>query len=506
MLHTYKHALRTLLISSIIFTGCTARIPDKYTEVNEQPDIYPNYNGITIPYNIAPLNFDYQTEGEKYITEIKAEDKTLVMKGKTTKWNIKKWRQFLEANKGKRVEVFAYIQTDEGWTKHRPIRWFIASDPIDPYISYRIIAPSYVTYEELSIRQRHLESFDEQIIYNNMLQCTDVDGQCINCHHYKNYKTDNMQFHVRQYKGGTMLVTDGEVKKVNLKTDSTIAAGVYPAWHPTHNFIAYSINDTGQSFHTKHNNKIEVQDLRSDLILYDIDHNEVSFIEHDTLEWEVFPAWSPDGKTLYYNSAHFEIENYATREREIIDRYKDFHYNIYRKSFDPETKTFGPAELVLNADSLNKSATLPRISPDGRYLLFGMAEYGCFHIWHKDADLYVMDLNTMKMRNLKEINSDDVESYHAWSSNGRWILFTSRRDDGGYTRLYIAYFDKNGRAHKPFILPQKDPYFYNDYYKSYNVPEYMIEPVTITPQEFARYIDQPVESAIFKSEYTNKKD
>ena len=496
MQHTHKHTLYTALLS----TALLAQPPREFTETNQTATIHPEYGSTVIPYNIAPLNFGYQDEGKAYITELKAGEQSLVMKGKSTDWKVKEWHKLLEANKGKAIEVNTYIETDDGWEKYRPIKWQVAEEPIDPYISYRIIAPSYVTYEELSIRQRNLTNFDEQIIYNNMLLSDDVNGQCINCHHYRNYKTDNMQFHVRQHKGGTMLVNNGQVKKINLKTDSTISAGVYPAWHPTHNLIAYSINDTGQSFHTRNNNKIEVQDLKSDLILYDIDNNEVSFIEHDTLEWEVFPAWAPDGKTLYYNSAHYEIQNYAGREREIIDNYRNFHYNIYRKSFDPATKTFGPAEMVLNADSLGKSATLPRISPDGRYLLFGMAEYGCFHIWHKDADLYMIDLQTMALRNMRELNSNDVESYHSWSSNGRWILYTSRRDDGGYTRLYIAYFDKQGRAHKPFILPQEDPYFYNDYYKSYNVPEYMIEPVTITPQEFARYIDTEVVPAKFKSQ------
>ena len=492
----YKHLPLIAILG--LLTACTASVPTQYTESDERASVYPNYTNITIPCNIAPLNFDYTMEGKEFITELKGNEQSLVVKGKQTNWNLKKWHALLDNNKGKSIEVNSYVRTDNGWQKLRPTKWVVSKDSIDPYISYRIIAPSYVTYEELSIRQRNLANFDESIIYNNMLQSTDEDGQCINCHSYKNYKTDNMQFHVRQHKGGTMLVTNGEVKKINLKTDSTISAGVYPAWHPTHNLIAYSINDTGQSFHTKNSNKIEVQDLKSDLILYDIDHNEVSFIEHDTLEWEVFPAWAPDGKMLYYNSAHYEIQNHAGREREIIDNYKEFHYNIYRKPFDPDTKTFGPSELVFNADSLGKSATLPRISPDGRYLLFGMAEYGCFHIWHKDADLYLIDLKTNQLRNLREINSKEVESYHSWSSNGRWILFTSRRDDGGFTRLYIAYFDKNGRAHKPFILPQKDPYFYNDYYKSYNVPEYMIEPVTITPQEFARHIEQPVQSAVFK--------
>ena len=488
------------LILAALLTGCTATIPADYTESKEKATVYPNYANITIPYNIAPLNWDYtMEEGKEFITELKCEEQSLVMKGKQTDWNLKQWHALLESSKGKSIEVNTYVRTDEGWKKLRPTKWRVAEEPIDPYISYRIIAPSYVTYEELSIRQRNISTFDESIIYNNMLHDNGVDGQCINCHSYKNYKTDQMQFHVRQYKGGTMLIDGDEVKKINLKTDSTISAGVYPAWHPTHNLIAYSVNDTGQSFHTRNSNKIEVQDLRSDLILYDIDRNEVTHIENDTTEWEVFPTWAPDGKTLYYSSARYIPQIHNMREREIIDRYQDFHYNLYRKSFDPETQAWGPRELVLDADSLGKSATLPRVSPDGRYLLFGMADYGCFHIWHKDADLYIIDLKTNKLRNLREINSKDVESYHSWSSNGRWILYTSRRDDGGYTRLYIAYFDKHGRPHKPFILPQRDPYFYNDYYKSYNVPEYMVEPVTITPQEFARHIDKEAISAKFKS-------
>ncbi len=493
-------SLLSVLCAAVLLAGCTATIPKQYTEVRELPIIHPKYGNITIPYNIAPLNVAYEMEGKDFITELKAGELSLVMKGKQTDWNLKQWHDFLASAKGNIINVNTYVLTDEGWIKYRPIKWCVAEEPIDPYISYRIIAPSYVTYEELSIRQREMATFDEQMVYNNMLLSTDKDGQCINCHSYKNYKTDNMQFHARQHKGGTLLVTTNGVKKINLKTDSTISAGVYPAWHPTHDFIAYSINDTGQSFHTKKNNKIEVQDLKSDLILYDIDNNEVSFIEHDTLEWEVFPTWSPDGKTLYYCSAHMEIQDYAQREREIIDRYKEFQYNIYRKEFNPETKTFGPSELVLDAKSMNKSATFPRVSPDGRYLLFAMGEYGCFHIWHKDADLYLMDLNTMTLRNIEEVNSSEVESYHSWSSNGRWMLFTSRRDDGGYTRLYVAYFDEKGKAHQPFLLPQRTPYFYEDYYKSYNVPEFMVEPVTITPQEFADYLDEEAQSVTFCSQ------
>lgn len=487
-----------MFLGALLLVGCTVAIPDQYTEVDALPVIYPKYSNITIPYNIAPLNVAYEMKGMDFVTELKVDEQSLVVKGKQTDWKIKQWHEFLESARGKTITVNVYVKNDNGWCKYRPVFWYVAEEAIDPYISYRIIAPSYVTYEELSIRQRELDSFDERVVYNNMLLSNGKDGQCINCHSYKNYKTDNMQFHARQHKGGTLLITTDGVKKINLKTDSTISAGVYPAWHPTHNLIAYSINDTGQSFHTKNSNKIEVQDLRSDLILYDIDRNEVSFIAHDTLEWEVFPTWAPDGKTLYYCSAHMEIQDYSQREREIIDRYQEFQYNIYRKSFNPETLSFGSSELVFDAKGMNKSATFPRVSPDGRYLLFGMGEYGCFHIWHKDADLCLIDLETMQLRVVEEVNSSDVESYHAWSSNGRWMLFTSRRDDGGYTHLYIAYFDKQGRAHAPFLLPQRNPYFYDDYYKSYNVPEFMVEPIAITPQEFARHLDTDAQAVTFR--------
>jgi hypothetical protein len=87
-------------------------------------------------------------------------------------------------------------------------------------------------------------------------------------------------------------------------------------------------------------------------------------------------------------------------------------------------------------------------------MLFALAEYGCFHIWHKDADLYVMDLDTKAMWPLDKANSPFPESYHVWSSTGRWILFASRRDDTNYSRLYIAHMNEDGTSDKAFLLPQ----------------------------------------------------
>ena len=493
-----------LLLCIAAFASCTPSVPTNFDKSNDAATIAPDYTSVTIPVNIAPLTFAYtMPKVSKAVTTFTCGDKTLTVGGTDVCPDMKKWHAFIKQAAGKDVTVQPYIQCEgeKNWKAPKPFTITVAEEPVDPYITYRLIAPSYVTYEDLTINQRCLESYDESVIFSNLLISTEDQGQCINCHTVRNYNPDSLQFHARQHKGGTIMAFNGDIHKINLKTDSTLSAGVYPSWHPTHNYIAYSVNNTGQSFHTRDNEKIEVQDLYSDLILYDIDKNEVTNVENDTTEWECFPWWAPDGKTLYYVSANYYPRPDMIRDRDIIDRYKEFKYDLYKKSFDPDTKHFGPRELVYAASQEGKSVTLPRVSPDGRYLLMTIGDYGVFHIWHRSSDLLLMDLQDGSMRKLHEVNSPDTESFHNWSSNGRWILFSSRRDDGSYTRLYLAYFDKNGRGHKPFIIPQKTPDYYQNFYKSYNIPELMKGPVTIKPQEFAKRINGPTESVDFHEQY-----
>jgi hypothetical protein len=501
---------RALIAIGLIIVGCfigifvhkmlPVRVPANFKDTALTAKIYPDYNGVTIPPNIAPLHFEIQQSADAYVTRMRTQHEEWVGEGQKALTPIKTWRKLTNDAKGGKIDVEVFVKKDGQWLRCKPFCLYVAPEEIDPYISYRLIAPSYVTYEELTINQRNITNYNEKIVYDNMLNATEDKGQCINCHSYQMYNPARMQFHARQNLGGTIICYDGKITKVNMKNDSTLSAGVYPAWHPFLKLIAYSTNKTGQSFHTRHPNKIEVEDLQSDLILYDVDKNEVTNVENDSTEFEVFPWWSPDGKYLYYCSAHFLFHT-ANHDFEAIQRYQEIKYSIYRRSFDLKTHAFGPKEMVYNAAALGKSATLPRISPDGRYLLFARGSYGCFHIWHKDADLFMMDLRTMKVRPLTELNSPDVESYHSWSSNSRWILFSSRRYDGGFTRLYIGYMDKTGRGRKPFVVPQDDPDFYLQFYKSYNVPEFMKGPITITPQQFASAIKRKAEPAKFVSQF-----
>jgi hypothetical protein len=136
--------------------------------------------------------------------------------------------------------------------------------------------------------------------------------------------------------------------------------------------------------------------------------------------------------------------------------------------------------------------------------MFSMGDYGIFHIWHRDADLYMMDLNDGSVRSLDEVNSPDVESYHSWSSNGRWVIFSTRREDGAYTRLYLTHMDTEGNFSKPFAIPQRNPDFNRNFMFSFNIPEFMKEPVTVSAGTFAKFIKdndaQPVSFQTKKEE------
>ena len=478
-------------IVALLFVSCGHQVPESFWEKDELPNIYPDYTNVTVPINIAPLTFEIDGKVDDVVARLSVGEEEMVCGGPKIQPDADDWHRLAEAAKGKAINVEVYVKDNDNWTRFKPFNIYVSPDSIDPYISYRLISPSYVTYEELTINQRCLENYEERVIFDNMLCSEGAQGQCINCHNYQQYNPDRMQFHARQNMGGTVIAYDGKIQKINMRNDSILSAGVYPTWHPWLPFIVYSTNMTGQIFHSVNPNKIEVFDSESDLIAYNVEKNEVTNIENDPAEMECFPFWAPDGKTLYYCSAHFEYsDSVGDKGMEFITRTQEVKYNLYKKRFDPETLQFGPRELVFAADSLDKSATLPRISPDGRYLMFTLAKYGVFHIWHHDADLFLLDLQTGEVRNMEEINSPDTESYHSWSSNGRWVVFSSRRYDGNYTRPFIAHVDEKGIGTKPFELPCADPDYHRQFLKCYNIPEFMRGPVTIRPQKFADILKQ----------------
>ena len=496
--------LQLLAVATMLLSSCVSHpdVPSSSKEAKCLPAIFPDYCNVTVPCNIAPLNFMLPIDKyDECVARFTMPDGHQQTYGDGVKVQIpeEEWHTMLNASKGKSIKVEVWGQKENEWLSFTSFEIHVAKDSIDEYLSYRLIEPSYVAWTFMEIDQRNLTTFEETQIFNNEITMNDrAKGQCINCHSYQNYKTDNMLFHVRLSNAGTVIVNDGKIKRVNMKRDYTISGGVYPAWHPTAKLIAFSTNRTRQAFHTVNPNKIEVYDEASDLILYDVETDSVQVVSNDSTLLEVYPTWSPDGKYLYYCKSVPLPEE--MRNKDIRTTYPKIQYNLYRRSFDITSHNFGDEELVYDAASSDKSVTLPRISPDGRYLLFALGQYGCFHSRHHDADIVCIPLEqytgtaltaeTASAVDLRLVNSNDYsDSYPSWSSNGHWIMLASRRDDDNYSRVYFAYFN-NGKVEKAFLLPQEDPELHISLLKSYNRPEFMVEPVKISVDEFSKVFDK----------------
>ena len=451
----------------------------------------PDYAGVTLPPNIAPLNFDLRGAPEGATVTLSNGTVSRDF-GPRVRVPPRFWRELLQAP--------AYtITVRDGGTTLLCATNTVAREAIDPVLAYRLIPPSYENYQGMGLWWRDLTTFREHPLYTNLQTSL---TQCVNCHAFNQGDPDTLLFHLRAENPGTLIYTGkGDPgRKRDFKDGPFFASGVYPAWHPSGRYIAFSVNDTMQVFYYANRDKIEVLDTRSDMLLYDVEADTAIPIETNPLLFDCFPAWSPDGKTLYSTAAEPGFpsipEEKEDRSRQAVNGYTNLCYDLIARDFDPAKRTFSKPRVVLNVSDAHRSVTLPRVSPDGRWLVFSLGPQGVFHVWHHDSDLWILDLQNRKMRAIDELNSKDSESYHAFSSNGAWMVFSSRRDDGAYTRPYIAHFDPaTGTFGKPFLLPQEDPAHHDRRMLSYNVPEFAKAPPGRSPRDLRRLAEQPAAKA-----------
>jgi len=471
-----------LVLAAVAFGGCYA-LPGKAAVITESvemqrpPRIRPDYTGTVIPPNIAPLNFRIEEAGTRYQVAIHgAQGEGIVTVSNTPDIVIPigKWRALLEMNKGGELLADVYVKGTEGqWRHFDTIKNTVAAEPIDPYIAYRRMKPWYTQYGEMGLYQRHIEDYEESLILNNRM----TPGSCMNCHSVSNPEADRMIIHLR-FPFVMLSVHRGGIQAIDTRTDFNKSAFAYTAWHPNGHMAAFSFNKILQLFHTKGETRDAV-DFASNLLLYNFDTNTVSSapVIADPAQYETFPAWSPDGRYLYFCSAPAVAE-------EDIKLGKEVQYSLLRVPFDPETGAWGGRETVVAADALGMSIAAPRVSPDGRFVLFTAARHGTFPIFQDSADLYLLDIATGQCKPL-ECNSPLSDSWHEWSGNGRWIAFSSKRDDGLFTKLYFSYVDEQGKTHKPWLLPQESPRFYDGFLEVYSVPEFLQAPVKVRPRDLA---------------------
>lgn len=477
------YGLFILLIVILFCSGCGRDISNNALRADRKPVIEPDYTDVTIPPNIAPMNFKILEEGSKFIVRASSGSNGFAMSIRTSdgtvKFSKRMWRKLIRSSSDDNIRIQVYSDDGKEARQFEPFFMHVAKEPVDPYLAYRLIHPGYYNWSNIKIMQRSIESFSEQTVIDNQI----LDMNCINCHSFGQYDPGKFMVHIRGSYGGTYFSNGSEITRRNPKIDAMPGGATYPAWHPGGRFVAYSSNQVRQAFYARPEKVIEVFDLVSSMIVYDLVGNDIIIArERDTAKYlQTFPSWSPDGKYLYYCRA-LQVNSETSMTLEEIEATK---YDIVRVPFDPQLKRFGETEIVFDASGKGKSASFPRVSPDGNYIVITLADYGTFPIWHREADLYIVDLRNGESKKM-DLNSSDNESYHAWSSNGKWLVFSSKRTDGRSTRPFFAYFESWDSTGKPFVLPQKDPGHYDMMLESFNIPEFVNGRIRLSPHDFAK--------------------
>ena len=458
------------IIIALLAASCMQKVSYP-KQIDATPEIFPDYVDVTVPSCIAPLNFSMADESAERIDVVVTGvgGRTIHVQGsKVAQFPSGKWHSLLAGSEGGDLTVSVSAKSYGSWKSYAPFKIQVSSDSIDEYLAYRLISPSYGTVGQIGLYQRNITNFDQRSVFESR-----ENNACLNCHAFKQGDASSFTFHVRGPKGGTFIQTPGDGRRLfNTKTDSTISNCAYPYWHPSGRYIAYSTNRTAQGYHQKADKMLEVYDSASDINVYDIENNKLisePWVSRPEM-LESFPVFSADGHTLYFT---------CSKAQEIPQGITEIRYDLCKVDFDPSTGTIGSrVDTVIFAARQGKSVIIPKPSYDGRYIMYSLADYGTFSVWHPESDLWLLDLQSGQTRELTEANSPQVECSHSWSTSSRWFVFGSRRDNGLFTYAYICHLDENGNCAKPFLLPQKNPReFYDGLMKSFNIPEFISSPM-----------------------------
>lgn len=490
MIEMKRILISVAIVLCILFSACT-NTPENVTKTDQLPPIFPDYIDVTIPVGIAPLNFNVIGNVECVDVVVKgSHGGELHANGTWAAFDMEEWHGLVGSNRGGKLTVTVCAKVNGEWIGYKDFDIHISSYDLDEWgVTYRRVAPGYEVYSHMGIYQRDLSSFDEYTILDN----SEVYGMCINCHTSNRTQPDQFVFHVRGEHGATMIQQSDRREWLNAKNETLGGSMVYPYWHPSGKYCAFSTNQTRQGFHVVDQNRIEVFDLSSDVFVYHpATHKIISDSLLSTKDWsENCPVFSSDGKKLYFITCF---------QQSYPMHYKDEQYNLCCIHFNPDDGTFDQkVDTLFNAVAMGKSLTWPKPSYDGKFLMFTLMDYGYFSIWHRESDQWLIDLETGEVRPIDEINSDEADSYHNWSDNSRWIVFTSRRVNGLYSQLFMASIDKHGRATKPFLLPQKNPLkYYEEMLYSFNTPDFTKDKVNFDRDAAYREIvsDNRVETMV----------
>ena len=421
---------------------------------------------VTYPQEGAlfPLNFcEPSVEWEDEVNEVWQVE--VGVRGTSERWSFftqkkmwwfpkKLWRKLKE--RPGRVLWLRVKGTRKGGEVHASPEVFfeISPDSVDDYVIYRFVAPQFQTLETPDMYIREISSFETRPFLL-------ARGKyCFSCHTFSSKDGTSGMMSIKVYfmvTGGAPLsslgvleLSSGRAYKVKVPYPKGFT---YMAWDPEGGKLAIAVRE---SFISSTPIIHETQELRfdsSDIAVYEPSKGTFHLLPGaDSPEYvENFPAWSPDGRKLLFSRTRPRVSARLVR------------YDVY--ALDYNDGKGGAPVPVPGASHNGRSNYFARYSPDGRWISFCMADQGS--LIESSSDIYLMPGDLKGPPHRLESNADyAADSWHSWSSNSKWLVFASKREDGIYARLYFTHIDEEGRASPPVRLPVK-----GEITKSFNIPE-----------------------------------
>jgi Flp pilus assembly protein TadD len=200
------------------------------------------------------------------------------------------------------------------------------------------------------------------------------------------------------------------------------------------------------------------------------------------------PTWSPDGKSIvfartkaYRKDRIANASSILLDEKDVPEFVKDkepFKYDLYRIPFNDGRG--GKAEPIEGASHNGKSNYFAKFSPDGKWIVFCKAEN--YMLLMPDSELFIIPAAGGEARRLRA-NTPRMNSWHSWTSNGRWLVFSSKANTA-YTQLFLTHIDEDGESTPPVVLER----FTGDD-RAANIPEFVPLPADAIAKIKEQFLD-----------------
>ncbi len=397
-----------------------------------------------------------------------------VMLSRTRRWRIPEnvWREIVESAGASVVALQVRGVERVGlWGKTRDevhvsgkVSFRISKDPADNVVIYRLIDPPFINRKTPDIFVRELRGLRPAPFI-----CMRRE-YCINCHTFSSQTGRRGKLAIQVRYGGKephypriyLALLDLETREVVKPVMPFTPQGTtFMAWSPDGTKLALAGKHLVSATRPQVHGSLPTLQANADIAVYDVETGKVLLLpgasEKGVLE--VYPHWTPDGKSIVFSAAPGGLESKLT------------HLNLHVIPYADGRG--GKAKPVPGASNNGRSNYFPRFSPDGKWLSFVQSDGGSFI--KSSSDIYLMPA-TLEGR-ARALESNDplaADSWYCWSSNSRWIVFTSKRDDGAFARLYFTHIDGEGHASEPVRLP-----IANEMRMSFNIPEFVTDVPTI---------------------------